>query len=155
MQGAFDFPEPKQRKVGSGRKPTRAGTWVKHRARPWHDQNHPVHVTLKVRRGVPNLRGFALAKVIGTALRVAASSNAVKKQERRRTFRVIHFSIQPNHLHLIVEAASKTALARGMQGLASGLARRVNRKLRRRGAPFSDRSHWQPTAEPTGEPKGT
>src|SRR5258705_3174671 len=149
MQGAFDFPEPKQRKVGSGRKPTRAGTWVKHRARPWHDQNHPVHVTLKVRRGVPNLRGFRLAKVIGTGLRLAATSDAAKKQERRRTFRVIHFSIQPNHLHLIVEATSKTALARGMQGLASGLARRVNRKLRRRGSLFADRYHGHAMAKPT------
>jgi len=73
----------------------------------------------------------------------------VKKQERRRTFRVIHFSIQPNHLHLIVEATSKTALARGMQGLASGLARRVNRKLRRRGSLFADRYHGQAMAKPT------
>ena len=149
MQGAFDFPEPKQRKVGSGRKPTRAGTWVKHRARPWHDQNHPVHVTLKVRRGIPNLRGLRLAKVIGAGLRLAATSGAAKKQERRRTFRVIHFSIQPNHLHLIVEATSKTALARGMQGLASSLARRVNRKLRRRGALFADRYHGHAMAKPT------
>jgi len=149
MQSAFDFPEPKQRKVGSGRKPTRAGTWVKHRARPWHDANHPVHVTLKVRRGIPNLRGFRLARVIGNGLRVAATSDAAKKQERRRTFRVIHFSIQPNHLHLIVEASSKTALARGMQGLASGLARRVNRKLRRRGSLFADRYHGHAMAKPT------
>jgi REP element-mobilizing transposase RayT len=149
MQSAFDFPEPKLRKVGSGRKPTRAGTWVKHRPRPWHDQNHPVHVTLKVRRGIPNLRGFRLAKVIGNGLRDAATSDAAKKQERRRTFRVIHLSIQPNHLHLIVEATSKTALARGMQGLASGLARRVNRKLRRRGSLFADRYHGHAMAKPT------
>jgi putative transposase len=149
MQLAFGLPEPKRRKVGSGRKPTRRGTWVKHRPRPWHDGNHPVHVTLKVRRGIPNLRGFKLAKVIGTGLRVAASSESAKKAERRRTFRVIHFSIQPNHLHLIVEASSKTALARGMQGLASGLARRVNRKLHRRGALFADRYHGHAMAKPT------
>jgi REP element-mobilizing transposase RayT len=108
-----------------------------------------VHVTLKVRRGVPNLRGFRLAKVIGTGLRLAATSESAKRQERRRTFRVIHFSIQPNHLHLIVEASSKTALARGMQGLASGLARRVNRKLRRRGSLFVDRYHGHTMARPT------
>ena len=118
------------------------------RARPWHDQNHPVHVTLKVRRGIPTLRGSRLAKAIGPGLRMAATSDAAKKQERRRTFRVIHFSIQPYHLHLIVEATSKTALARGMQGLASGLARRVNRKLRRRGALFGDRYHGHALASP-------
>ena len=62
---------------------------------------------------------------------------------------MVHYSIQPNHLHLIVEASSKTALARGMQGLASGLARRVNRKLRRRGAMFGDRYHGHALASPT------
>jgi putative transposase len=133
--------EPKKRRAGPGRPARRAGTWMKHVARPWHDEHHPVHVTLRVRRGVPNLRGFELAAVVGRGLRAAASSTAPKRQARRKTFRVIHFSIQSNHLHLIVEASSKTALARGMQGLASGLARRVNRKLHRRGALFADRYH--------------
>jgi REP element-mobilizing transposase RayT len=108
-----------------------------------------MHVTLKVRRHMPNLRGFRLAKVVGTGLRVAATSMWAKKQERRRTFRVIHFSIQPNHLHFIVEATSKTALARGMQGLASGLARRINRKLRRRGSVFADRYHAHSMSSPS------
>jgi REP element-mobilizing transposase RayT len=121
---------------------------VKHRTRPWHDKNHPIHVTLKVRRGVPNLRGFRLAKVIGEGLRVAATSQSAKRKARRETFRVVHFSIQPNHLHLIVEASHKTALARGMQGLASGLARRVNRRLRRRGSLFADRYHSHALAAP-------
>ena len=83
----------------------------------------------------------------------AGSSTAAaperRQLKRRRTFRVIHFSIQPNHLHLIVEATSKSALSRGMQGLASGLARRVNRKLRRRGSLFSDRYHAHALATPT------
>ena len=141
--------EPRKRKGGPGRTPTRKGTWVKHRARPWHDKNHPVHVTLKVRRGIPNLRAHRVSKVIGEGLRLAATSGRAKKRARRETFRVIHFSIQPNHLHLIVEATSKTALARGMQGLASGLARRVNRELRRRGSLFADRYHAHALASPT------
>src|SRR6267154_5330458 len=119
--------EPKVRRRGGGRKPTRAGDWMKHRTRPWHDKNHPIHVTLRVRRGIPSLRGHKLAAVIGAGLRLAATSESAKKVARRRTFRVVHFSIQPDHLHLIVEATSKSALARGMQGLASGLARRINR----------------------------
>jgi REP element-mobilizing transposase RayT len=114
-----------------------------------HDAHHPVHVTLRVCRGVPNLRGYALAKTITEGLRRAAQSTEARPAARRETFRVVHYSIQPNHLHLIVEAASKTALARGMQGLASGLARRVNRKLRRRGTLFSDRYHEHKLASPT------
>ena len=137
------------KRKNAGRKPTRAGTWIKHKARPWHDQNHPVHVTLRVRRGVPNLRGYELARTITESLRRAAQSPDLPRAERRRTFRVVHYSIQPNHLHLIVEATSKTALARGMQGLASVLARRVNRALHRRGALFGDRYHAHTLASPT------
>jgi REP element-mobilizing transposase RayT len=106
-------------------------------------------VTLRVRRGTPNLRGYALAKTITEGLRRAAQSTHARPAARRETFRVVHYSIQPNHLHLIVEATSKIALARGMQGLASGMARRVNRKLRRRGALFGDRYHAHRLASPT------
>jgi REP element-mobilizing transposase RayT len=148
-QLAFDLPRPKRRKGGPGRKATRSGTWIKHVARPWHDASQPVHVTMRVRRGVPNLRGYKLAATIGHGLRVAATANWARQKARRRTFRVIHYSVQPNHLHLIVEATSKTALARGMQGLASGLARRVNHKVHRRGSLFADRYHGRALATPT------
>jgi putative transposase len=140
--------EPKKRVRRGGRKPTRGGTWMPHRRRPWHDKNCPVHVTIRVKKGVPNLRGFKLAAVIGAGMRRAATGGTARVSRRRETFRVVHFSIQPNHIHMIVEATSSTALARGMQGLASGLARRVNRKLGRRGALFSDRYHAHALSSP-------
>jgi hypothetical protein len=59
----------------------------------------------------------------------------------KRDFRVVHFSIQSNHLHLIVEANDKDALSRGMQGLTVRLARAVNRALGGRGTVFADRYH--------------
>jgi REP element-mobilizing transposase RayT len=148
IQTVMELEEPKKRRGGPGRPARRNGSWVVHRARPRHDAHHPVHVTLKVRRYLPNLRSYRLVKAIHTGLREAATSTAPKKVARRQSFRVVHFSVQPNHLHLIVEATSKTALARGMQGLASGLARRVNRKLRRRGAVFIDRYHAHAMASP-------
>src|SRR5690242_7672357 len=94
----FDVPG-KPRKTRRGRKPTRPGTWVKHRPRPFHDGRHPAHVTLRVHRGIPSLRGYALSAVIGRRLRARATSSRPDTP-----FRVVHFSIQPNHIHLIVEA---------------------------------------------------
>jgi REP element-mobilizing transposase RayT len=152
-QLGFRLPKPPAthggRRKNAGRKPSRSGTWMGHKARPWHDANHPVHVTMRVRRGIPSLRGYSLARTVTEALRRAAQSNDAGPAARRRSFRVVHYSIQPNHLHLIVEATSKVALARGMQGLASGLARRVNRTLRRRGSLFGDRYHAHALASPT------
>jgi REP element-mobilizing transposase RayT len=125
------------RRVAAARRPKR----VRHRPRPWHDANHPVHVTLRVQEGVSCLRSRAVAAAIVAWFRARAWSTTARDLERARRFRVIHFSIQPNHLHLIVEASSKRALSTGMQGLASGLARRINRTLRRQGSLFADRYH--------------
>src|SRR6185503_13094107 len=42
---------------------------VAHRKRPVHDGRHPVHITLRVRRDVPNLRGYKVAQIIGRLMR--------------------------------------------------------------------------------------
>jgi putative transposase len=151
-QLALPMPKPRGswggRREGAGRPETRGGRkTVAHRARPFHEANQPVHVTLRVRRGVGHLRRRAMAKTIGEAIR-SASQDGGAAAERRRTFRVVHFSIQPDHLHLIVEATSKRALGRGMGGLASRLARRLNQRTRRKGRLFKERYHARPLATP-------
>jgi len=60
---------------------------------------------------------------------------------RERAFRLTEFSVQTNHLHLIVEADDALALARGMQGLATRLAKRLNRAWDRSGTVFAERYH--------------
>ncbi len=59
----------------------------------------------------------------------------------RRGFRLVHFSVQGNHLHLVVEAPGAVRLSRGLQGLAVRIARRLNRLMGRVGRVFADRFH--------------
>lgn len=59
----------------------------------------------------------------------------------RPDFRVVHFSIQGNHVHLIVEADGPRALACGMRALSIRLARRLNAMMGRRGRVLEDRYH--------------
>jgi hypothetical protein len=66
----------------------------------------------------------------------------------RLGFRLVHYSVQRNHLHLIVEAPSARVLARAMQGLAVRLARRLNAVFRRKGSVFADRYHAHVAATP-------
>jgi hypothetical protein len=54
-------------------------------------------------------------------------------------FRLVHFSVQDTHIHLLVEAKGSECLARGMQGLAVRVAKALNRVLGRRGRVFADR----------------
>ena len=60
---------------------------------------------------------------------------------RRARFRVVHYSIQPDHVHLLVEAASKHELACGMKSIGARIARAVNRVFHLRGRVLADRFH--------------
>lgn len=55
--------------------------------------------------------------------------------------RVVHYSVLRNHIHLLVEAVDREALSRGIQGLATRLARALNRLTERSGPAFADRYH--------------
>jgi hypothetical protein len=61
----------------------------------------------------------------------------------------VHFSVQGDHLHLIVEARSRDALARGVAGFEVRVARAVNGALNRTGQVFPDRYHRHDLATPT------
>ncbi len=93
---------------------------------------HPLHVTVRMQRGIAGLRNFELAKT----LQQAFVRGCVKEG-----FRICQFSIQGNHVHLIAEATTAEQLARGMQGWSVRVARGVNRRLRRRGGVLDDRYH--------------
>jgi REP element-mobilizing transposase RayT len=62
----------------------------------------------------------------------------------RAWFRVLHFSVQRDHVHLLVEAKDKTSLSRGTGGLEIRVAKAVNRILGRRGRVWGDRYHVRP-----------
>ena len=150
LAGQLPLPMPKPNqgrggaRPGAGR-PCKKGT-VPHGRRPFHESKQPVHVTVRAIRRVGSLRRHRVAKVIGERLREVATAD--RFAERRRRFRVVHFSIQPDHLHLIVEAGSAKSLSRGLQGLLLHVARLVNRRLQRRGKLFAQRFHARALASP-------
>jgi REP element-mobilizing transposase RayT len=124
---------------GAGRKLSSAKAGVPHVRRPEHKQRHPVHVTMRVRQGLPSLRQRALASLVLSAFHVA---------RQRFGARLVQYSIQSNHIHLIVEADGRRALSRAMRGLAVRLARRLNARMGRRGTVFADRYHARPLRSP-------
>jgi REP element-mobilizing transposase RayT len=77
-----------------------------------------------------------------------AIGRAFVSSKERDGFRVVHFSVQGNHLHVIVEARDSERLSRGMQGLATWIARRLNELIGRRGKVFADRFHAHPLRTP-------
>jgi len=94
-----------------------------------HRKAHPVHVTL--RAGLRILRTQRVARTLLSGLR----------DSNRDSFRIVQYSVQENHIHLIVEADDTKTLTSGVRGLMVRMARRVNRLLRRHGRFWSDRWH--------------
>jgi len=117
---------------GAGRKPTGPRARVSHDMRPALSSRHPVHVTIRLRAGLPSLRQERARVAVARAF--AAGND-------RFGFRLSQFSLQSNHLHLIAEADDRRALSRGMQALLVRVARALNRLWRRCGSVFSDRFH--------------
>jgi REP element-mobilizing transposase RayT len=72
---------------------------------------------------------------------VRALEASFRRGCERPDFRLVHFSIQRDHLHLIVEADDASSLGRGVRALLIRLARTVNRAWKRRGAVVADRYH--------------
>jgi putative transposase len=117
---------------GSGRKPKGPRAGVPHGPRAPLAARYPVHVTARLRAGLPSLRRKASYRVLLRAFESSAERNG---------FRLTQYSVQSNHLHLIVEASDRRSLSRGLQGLLIRVARGLNRAWQRSGSIFSDRYH--------------
>jgi REP element-mobilizing transposase RayT len=101
---------------------------------------------MRVVSAVGNMRRRSLYKAMRDATITAGL---------RERFRIVHISLQRDHVHMLVEADTKLALARGMQGFQISAARHINTALgadkyrRRRGPVFADRYHLEVITSPT------
>ena len=117
---------------GAGRKREAVRPQVPHRPRGPHVAREPLHLTWRAVPGLPSLRGMGVVPEIVAAIGAARCVTS---------FRVLHFSIQDDHLHLIVEAQDAASLRAGAQGLGVRLGRAINRAFGRRGRVLADRHY--------------
>jgi REP element-mobilizing transposase RayT len=138
-QEQLRFGDPRGgKRRGAGRPPKGPRSSERHKKREAFRSNKPVHTVSRVSEAVGELR-------TGTCYR--ALRKAMVTTFKRDDFRIVHVSIQNTHVHLIVEAEHRTALAKGMQAFQISAAKHLNaaiskrRAKRRRGAVFVDRYH--------------
>jgi REP element-mobilizing transposase RayT len=130
----------RRRGTGAGGRPAKDPTRPsqRHKVRPVLDRRHPQHVTLRVVGAVGYLRKWHYYRAVRLALFAVFD---------KTDFRIVHFSIQGNHLHLVCEAENRIALAQGLKSFQSSAAQRINRVASRRagkrirGTVFADRYH--------------
>ena len=91
-----------------------------------------LHVTMRLRPEIWNLRTHRCFRALQRGFAGGCE---------RFGFRLVHFSVQGNHIHAIVEAPDAVALGRAMKGLEVRMARALNKVMSRRGPVFADRYH--------------
>src|SRR5258706_10184409 len=120
------------KRKGAGRPPKGKRSSERHKTRPQVRASEPVHVVLRVVNAVGYLRRRDVYDAVRRALIVTFP---------RENFRIVHKSIQGSHLHLLVEADNKSALAAGMKAFQISAAKHINKALGRSGCVFPDRYH--------------
>jgi len=136
------------RRAGAGRRRALRAN-VPHRPREVHRDYQPVHVTLRRAKGVPSLRHQRLERVVRGAMRATTRA-------RDGAFRVTDYSIQNDHVHLIVEAdalghhGDPVGLSRAMRSFVIRVALRLNKALgRKRGRVWGDRFRARELTSPS------
>ena len=130
-QELFAFKQHGGARKGAGCK-KKPGAGITHNVREELPKGCPMHVTVRLLPSLPSLRQREEHRLLRECFRAG---------RERFGFRLVHYSVQGNHLHLIVEAMDRKALTRGMQGLLIRIARGLNRLWKRKGHVFSHRYH--------------
>ena len=99
----------------------------------------PMHVTIRLRRGIPTLRQPRFVRRFRSSLAEACV---------RHGFRMVHYSIQRDHLHLLIEAHNNRSIACGMKSVGARIGKLVNRLFQRRGKVLDGRYHLRPLRKP-------
>jgi len=130
-QQEFGFTNWGGKRRGAGRKPNGERAGVSHARRPVLASRHPVLVTMRLRAGLRSLRYNDTYALLKDAFAAAT----------RESFRVVEYSVQSNHMHLLVEANDAKSLGRGMLGLSVRIVRGLKKLWQHVGSVFADRYH--------------
>ena len=140
------------RKLGRPRKdPKRAGS--PHKKRPEHKKRFPLHIVLRVAPAVGSLRKRFMYRALREAT-IAVALRELAYDDVKGAFRVVHVSIQRSHVHLLVEADNKLALARGIVAryhsdeAARAAENHFSRVVRQHEAPEEVPQRALPTGDP-------
>ena len=130
-------PAPKRRRMG---RPRIHDAGIGHTRRPPVSAKLPLHVTLRMDAHVWNLRRRRSFRIVERALWAAGT---------RSDARICHYSVQGNHVHMLVEASDKRALSSAMRSLAIRLGLGLNKLMQKKGRVVAHRYHARALRTPT------
>lgn len=102
---------------------------IRHIKRPEIKKLMPLHLTIKL------IRADIQNKIILKALR-----NAIFRA-RLHGLRIIHYSLEHDHIHLYAESADNLILAKSMKAFGVSLVKKINRHFKSKGTCYKTRYH--------------
>jgi REP element-mobilizing transposase RayT len=112
---------------------------VNHMKRARVDFRQPLHLTQRLKKGIPSLRRKEFLHLFRRSLNKA----------KKFGLHVIHYSLLGNHIHMIVETRDNQALGRGMRSLGGSFAKAIQSKAGLTGGIFSGRYHLKAITNPS------
>ena len=127
-------------RLGAGaKKKPKGAAGVSHAKREELRKGDSVMITWKLRDGLPPLRQPAEDRVL----------RGVFRDAQRDFFRIVHYVVMDNHLHLLLEVTDTASLSKGTTGLGPRISRNLNRIWERAGSVFKERYHLRRLHTPT------
>lgn len=121
----------------AGRKPIH-DSGIRHTSRPLLKRAASLHLTIKVLRNKAEIKNKSVLKLLKHAIQRA----------RLQGLKVIHYSLEYDHVHLLIEADNNASLGKGMQALGVTMAKGINRLKRLKGAVYKHRYHFRQISSP-------
>jgi REP element-mobilizing transposase RayT len=106
---------------------------IRHIGRPKFIKPRSLHLTIKVRENKADIKTKRLLKALHHAI----------KRARLKDLKIIHYSLEHNHVHLLAEANSDKILKTGMQAFGISFSKAINRTKKLNGTVYKHRYHFR------------
>lgn len=119
-----------KRRVG---RPKKHDAGIRHTSRPLLRRPSSLHLTVKIKKNKADIKTKVVLSILKRAIMNA----------RKRGLRVVHYSLEYDHVHLLIEADNNRVLGKGMQAFGVTLAKAINRMRRLKGEVYKHRYHFR------------
>lgn len=114
-------------------RPAKLDIGIRHIRRERFSKPTALHLTIKVRDNKADIKNKRILKALHHAI----------KRARLQRLKVIHYTLEYNHAHIVVEAINNKILHKGMQALGISLAKAINKIKQLKGTVYKHRYHFK------------
>jgi REP element-mobilizing transposase RayT len=123
---------------GKKGRPAKHDRGIRHIERPKFSRPRSFHLTIKVKSNKADIQSKKILKALHHAI----------KRARLKQLKIIHYTLEYNHVHLLVEAANHNVLHSGMQALGISFAKAINKAKTLKGTVYKHRYHFRQISSP-------